>query len=430
GDDFFAYANDAWLSRTALPAGRARFGAREEITALTRTQLDAIYAAGATAPTGSVGRKVADFRAAYLDRSTIDAKGLEPLRPYFAEVDAIGDVAALTRALGRGMRADVDPLNYAIYRSAHILGLSVEPGINGERTYVAFLVQGGLGLPDREDYLDADPAKEALRARYRVYVEHLFTLAGFDRAGDRADRVVALEHAIALTQATQAASARDHNADTLWTRADFARRAPGMDWGLFFAAAGLARQESFVPWQPSAVTGVAALVASEPLEGWKDYLRFHALHDHLDLLPRSFGAQALLLQGAAADGGDADSLRAERAQAATDLALGEAIGRLYAERNFTPGEKARVLRIVENVRAQFLRRVEAATWMTPATKAAAIAMVKGLYIGIGYPERWQDYADLGVDRRDAYGNVVRAEERNYRRAVAKLGRPVDRTEWW
>ena len=149
-------------------------------------------------------------------------------------------------------------------------------------------MQGGLGLPDREDYLSADPGKEALRARYREYIRKMLTLAGFDRADERASAVLALETAIAQSQATREASANDHNADNVWTRSDFAQRAPGMDWTVFFDAAGLAGQGEFVVWQPTAVTGLAALVASQPLEAWKDYLRFHAIHDFADVLPRAF----------------------------------------------------------------------------------------------------------------------------------------------
>ena len=151
-----------------------------------------------------------------------------------------------------------------------MLGLSVEQSIHGEKTYVAFLVQGGLGLPDREDYISAEPGKEALRARYREYIRKMLTLAGFDRADERASAVLALETAIAQSQGTREASANDHNADNVWTRADFARQAPGMDWSAFFDAAGLAKQEAFVAWQPTAVTGCGGagrVAAAGGLEG-------------------------------------------------------------------------------------------------------------------------------------------------------------------
>lgn len=424
GNDFFGYANAAWLQAATIPAGRERWGARDEIAALTRTRMTALLEGAAHAPAGSLARKVADYRAAYLDERTIDARGLAPLQPLLAPIDRIDGRPALTRALGAGMLADVDPMNWGVYRSASLLGLAVEEGLNGERTNVPFLVQGGLGLPDREPYLGDDSAMVVLRARYRRYIARMFTLAGLDQADARADRVLTLETAIARSQATREASAQDHNADSLWTRSDFARRAPGMDWALFFDAAGLGHEERFIAWQPSALIGVAALVAARPLEEWKDYLRFRAIDRYADLLPRELRDEALAFHAPAA------ASRADRALAATQGALGQGIGRLYVERYFPPAQKARVRRVVDDVVAAFARRVEGASWMTPATRAIALEKVRTLYVGIGYPERWQDYAGLTVDPDDALGNARRAEARACRQALERLGRPVDRHEWW
>src|SRR4029453_7422452 len=175
-----------------------------------------------------------------------DARGLTSLQPLLDRVEKVANPAELTRMLGRTMRADVDPLGFGVYDYAAVLGLSVEQSIHGEKTNVAFLVQGGLGLPDREDYLNEDPGKEALRARYRDYVEKMLALAGFDRAAERATAVMALETEIARSHATREASANDHNADNVWARSDFAQRAPGMDWTVFFDEAGLAGHAEFV----------------------------------------------------------------------------------------------------------------------------------------------------------------------------------------
>ena len=297
GDDFFAYANGAWLKANPIPEGRDRWGARNEIDGLTRRQMQNLLEEANTAPAGSVARKIADYRAAYLNTAAIESKGLAPLKSLLDSIDRIRDKAELTRMLGRGMVSDVDPLNYGVFQSSHILGLSVEPGIAGETTYPAFLVQGGLGLPDREFYVRSDSQMQALRARYRDYVSRMLALARFDHPDQRADAVLVLETAIAVTQATREASNNDHNGDSLWTRADFARQAPGMDWSQFFAAAGLARQETFVPWQPSAIRGVAALVNSASLDAWKDYLRVRALDVHADVLPRALADLALSMHG-------------------------------------------------------------------------------------------------------------------------------------
>ncbi len=429
GDDFFAFANDAWLGSHPIPAGRSSWTARTEIGELTRQQVATLFDDAAARPAGSLARKVADFRAAWSNEAVIESRGIAPLQPVLDSIGRVQDRVALTRLLGRGLGADVDPLNWGIYRSDHVLGLSVEESIHGEKTYVAFLVQGGLGLPDREHYVSGEPRMTALRARYQQYIAHLLSLAGFDRAEQRAAGVLALETALAQGQASREASANDHNADSVWTLTEFSRQAPGMDWSAFFRAAGLDREASLVPWQPGAMRTLAALVGAAPIEAWKDYLRFHAIRRAADVLPRAFAGEALSMQRAVTGQSD-ETPRAQRALDATQSALSEAIGRVYAERYFPADQKARVRNIVSNVTAAFIRRAEAATWMSPATKAIALAKLNTLYVGIGYPEHWQDFSDLVVDPLDALGNLRRVEARSYRQAIARLGQPVDRSEWW
>lgn len=430
GDDFYAWANGSWLKATTIPAGKERWGARNEIDELTRRQIAKLLDDASTAPPGSTARKVADFRAAYLNDAGIEARGLAPLKPLLDSIGRLQDKAALTRMLGNGIGADVDPLYLGVYQSSHLLGLSVERGAHDEKTNVAFLVQGGLGLPDRVHYVSAEPAMQAVRTTYQGYISRLLAQAGFDRADQRAEAVMALETAMARSQATREASASDHNADNLWTRADFARQAPGMDWSLFLAAAGLASQETFVAWQPGALTGLAALVGSEPLETWQDYLRFHALDAVADVLPRVFAEPSWSMHGAAVPGQSQESSRARRAFEATQTALNDALGRLYSERYFPAAQKARVQAIVANVVAAFRLRVQAVTWMSPATRALALAKLQTLYVGIGYPDHWQDYGDLVVDPADPVGNIRRAADRNLRHAVARLNQPADMTAWW
>ncbi len=429
GDDFFAYANGSWLKATEIPAGKGRWTARDDINELMRKQVVKLLDDASAASVGSTARKVADFRAAYLNVTAIEAKGIGPIKPMLDRIDRVRDKAALTRLLGSGLRADVDPMNNGIFSSSHVLGLAVQASIHGEKNYVAFLVQGGLGLPARDHYLSAEPGMQALRTRYQQAVANVLALVNASHAAStprRAEAVMALETAIAQSHATPDESGNERNADNVWTRADFTRKAPGMDWSAFFAAAGLAKQKEFVAWQPSAVKGVAALVASQPLQVWKDYLRVRVVTAYADVLPRAFAGHAAALRGDAARQQDAST---QRAAEATQSALSEAIGRLYAERHFPAEHKARVQTIVANVVTAFTRRVEAATWMSPDSKVMALAKLKALYFGVGYPEKWQDYSDLVVDPADAVGDLRRAADRNFRQAMAKLGKPVDRAEW-
>ena len=429
GDDFFAYANGAWLKATEIPAGQLRWTARSEINQRVRQRVTALLVDAGAAPIGSSARKVADFNAAWLDEAAIEARGLAGLKPLLGRIDRVRDKTGLSRLLGRELHADVDPLNAGIFDSAQVLGLAVQASIHGEKTYVAFLLQGGLGLPDRDDYIGSEPRRQALRSQYESHIGRMLALAGFDRSDERARAVMVLETALARSHAKPEASSADRNGDNVWTRADFARQAPGMDWAAFFAAAGLASEREIVAWQPGALEGVAALVASQPLAVWKDYLRFHALHARADVLPRAFAEQAAAMRSAVAGGATPADTRVQRALAATQSAFPDAMGRLYVERHFPPDHKARAQAIVADVVAAFGRRIDNVTWLSPATKTLAQAKLKTLYSGIGYPERWQDDGDLVVDRKDALGNLGRVAERNDRRAIARLGQRVDTTAW-
>jgi predicted metalloendopeptidase len=415
GDDFDAWANCSWLESTEIPAGRPRWNARDEIAALTRQQMAALLDDATRAPPGSDARKVADFRAATLDRASMDRLGLAPLAPLFARIDAVRDKDSLVRLLGQWTRADVDPVNLGVYDSAHWLGISVGPGVHGESTNVIYLLQGGLGMASRESYLDPD--KQALRANYQNYLVHLLQLAGFERATQRAAAVARLEVALARTHATAQASAEERNADHLWNREDFARLAPGVDWPQFFDAAGLGNEKALVVWQPAAVIGGAALLRSQPLETWLDYLRLRVLDEHADVLPGVFAQAFTAFHGPA----DPD---------AWTTPVSGLIGRLYAERYFPAEQKARVSAIVRNVTAAFRRRVETVSWMTEPSKAVALAKIDAVYFGIGYPERWPDYSSLEVRADDPLGNRLRLAEWNHRAALARVGQPVDRRSWW
>jgi len=420
GDDFFAYANGAWLKSAVIPAGSNRWSVRDDIVAVTRRQLLAVLE-GASAP-HSLARKVTDFRAAFLAESVIERKGIAVLAPAFARIDRVGDVRALARLLGGTIHADVHPLDEGVYRSSSVLGLAVEHSIHGESSYDAILVQGGLALGDRDRYLSTEPGAAEQRRRYRGYIARVLALAGFDDADRRADSVIALETAIAATQATSEASADDHNADHRWSRADFGRDAPGMDWDAFLQAAGLGSQRTIVVWQPSAATGLAALVASRPLESWKDYLRFHAIDEHANVLPRAFAEAAAAMRGD-------ERTREQRALAITQSTMADAIGELYTERYFSPAQKARVRGIIANVAAMFRAHVASATWLSPASRATALAKLDALYVGVGYPEAREHWSDLRIDATDAFGNMQHIAERRASRALARLGRAYDQHEW-
>jgi len=430
GNDFYGYANGGWIKSHEIPPDRSSYGTGTMVQELTaKRTAELIAEAAKDAAPGSDARKIGDYYTTYLDEAAIAARGLAPLKPALERITGISDAHTLARALGTGLRADVDVLNNTNYDTDNLFGLWVAQDLSDPARYAAFLLQGGLGLPDRDYYLDASPRMAEVRDKYRAHIAAVFTLAGLTEPDARAARVFDLEHKIAEAHRPRIETEDVTKGNNHWTRSELAERAPGLDWQTFLAAAGLDRQADFVIWQPAAFTAMAALVASQPLDAWKDWLTYHAIARRSDVLPQAFDDESFAFYGKALSGTQQKRERWKRAIDATSGALGQAVGRLYVARYFPASEKARVEAMVKNEIAAFARRIDRLDWMTPATKAKAKAKLAVLKVGIGYPDRWRDYAKLEVVPGDAYGNAERASLFDYRRNLDKLGQPVDRGEW-
>ena len=442
GEDFFLYANGTWLKDTEIPNDSSRWGTfnilAEKSTERVRAVLES--AAAGTAPAGSEERKVGDFYASYLDEATVEARGLEPLGPGLAALAALHDRTALSRAFGAQLRTDVDALNATHYHTSRLFGLWVAPDLNQPGVYTGYLFQGGLGMPDREYYLSSNPEMASSRDAYRAHVARVLSLVGVRDSEQRASRIVDLETRIARAHASRAESLEVRHA-TAWRRSEFGRRAPGIDWPAFFAAAGLEQQPTVVVWQPAAITGLAALVKQVPLSTWKDWLTFHAVDRLAPVLPKALVEENFAFYGKVLSGIPELPARWKRAVDAVatlrsktvgfreEAGMGDAVGKLYVARHFTPAAKAQIEEMVRQIANAFDRRIEALDWMAPQTKAQARAKVTSLTVSVGYPERWVDYSGLEISRGDLLGNVQRATFFDYRRRVALLGTPVDRSEW-
>jgi putative endopeptidase len=431
GDDFFAYANGAWIKSTEIPADRSSWGVSGILVELTaRRTADLIAEAARTqGPASSDARKIGDTYTSFMDEAAIEAKGLEPLKPSLDRIAAISDAQGLARALGGTLRADVDVLNNTNFYTDNLFGLWVAQDLNDPGRYSPFLLQGGLDMPDRDYYLDASPRMAEIRTRYQAHIAAVLKLAGIADRDAKAARIFELEHRIAEAHVSRVDSEDVLKGNNHWTRLDFIGRAPGLDWQAFFSAAGLDRQNDFVVWQPRAVTGISALVHGQPLETWKDYLTFHAVERASRFLPRPFVDEQFAFHGKALSGTPKLRDRWKRGVDVADAALGEAIGRLYVERYFPPAEKARAEEMVRNEVAAFGRRIDGLDWMAPETKARAKAKLAALKVGVGYPDKWRDYSALEVVRGDALGNAQRASLFEYHRNLKKLGQRVDRGEW-
>jgi predicted metalloendopeptidase len=430
GDAFYQYVNGAWLKATEIPADRSSMsdGAMLSEQADERTR-EIIQQTAQDKNATADAKKIADFYNAFMDEASIEKLGLRPLDAQLREIAAIRDRKSLSHVLGGQLRADVDVLNGTQLYTGNLLGLWVAQDLDDPSRYVPFLLQGGLGMPDRDYYLDDSPSTAAIRAKYTPHLARVLTLANIKDAEAKAERIFELEKRMATIHGARVDTFDVVKANNHWSRKDFDTKAPGLDWQEYFAAAGLGGQKDFIVWQPAAVTGLSALVASQPLETWKDYLAIRLIEHASTYLPKAFVDERFEFYSKTLSGTPKPRDRWKRGIAVTNVALGDAIGKLYAARYFAPAEKARAEAMVHNLIAAFSRRIDQLAWMAPQTKAKAKAKLAVLKVGVGYPDHWIDYSALVIKSDDTLGNALRAELFETHRNLAKLGKPVDRSEW-
>jgi len=431
GDDFFHYANGGWIKRTEMPADRAAIGVFTRLADLSNKRTASLIeeVSKSDAPVGSPKRKIADLYNSYMDEAGIEAKGLAPLKPHLDEIAAIKDKKELSRALGASMRADVDALNNTNFHTPNLFGLWTAPDFNDSDHYTAYLLQGGVQLPDREYYLSDSEHMKKLREQYQAHIASIMKLAGFSDTEARAKGILELEHSIAEKQLSLAESEDIHKANNPWAQADFASKAPGLDWPEFFRGAGLTKQAKFIVWQPTAFTGESALVASVSLDTWKDWLAFHMIEAYAGVLPKALTEERFAFFGKALTGVPQQRPRWQRGVFVVNGLLGDDVGQLYAAKYFPPEAKAQADAMVANIIAAFRKRIDALDWMNPATKKEAQEKLNTLYVGVGYADKWRDYAGLEIKADDIFGNLWRGSLFDYQYSVGRLGQAVDRHEW-
>src|SRR5215471_15842018 len=431
GDAFYEYVNGGWLKATEIPADKSRYGIFTMLSDETRKRTVAIIqeSANGGASATEEARKIGDYYSSFIDEAGIEAKGISPLKPQLDSISGISDRPMLSRAIGGSLRADVDPLNNTNFETENLFGVWITQGLEDPSHNLPYLLQGGLGMPDRDYYLSKDPHMVDVRKQYQSHVAALLKLAGSADADVRAARVFALETKLAGFHATRVESEDVHSA-VAWKREELPAKAPGIDCPLLLDAAGLNDVPIFIVWQPKAVTGLSKLVASEPLDAWKDWLTFHTIEQASNFLPKAFVDEHFNFFGKALNGIPELRARWERAADYTNAALGDAVGKLYVQRYFPPETKTKVKAMVDDLTKAFGVRIDQLTWMSPETKKKAKEKLATLIVGVGYPDRWQDYSSLEIAKGDALGNQQRALLFDYRRNLAKLHEPVDRNEWW
>lgn len=428
GDDFYRYANGGWLRTAIIPSGQESYDNRLIMRKESADRVGSLVqdAAASRSAKATIAQKVGDYYASVMDEAAIEAKGMTPLADEMAAIAAISDKGSLSSYIGSTLNSEVEGL---IANSDHVFGVWINQGFEDSDHNFPHLWQGGLGLPDRDIYLDASPKMADLRAKYQRHIAAILKITGLADTDSRAANVLSLETKIAHAFAPDSDAADVSKQNNPWKRADFGIKAPGMDWQAFFESAGLGGQSEFIVWQPSAVTGISTLIQSEALEEWKDYLRFHLIEHYAVVLPKSALAEGPASSAAANPKAPQMPKREEVAIAATNGALGQAVGQLYVQRYFPPEAKAKAQAMARNLLTAWGGRISNLPWMSAETKKKALAKLAAFEIGIGYPDRWIDYSALDIVRGDALGNMRRAEAFIRQRNLAQLKQPVDPIEW-
>ena len=413
GDDFFSFAGGTWVKNTPVPADKGSYGAFDTLADLSRTRTRGILEGE-----GVKGSKIGQAYATYLDTAAIEAKGLAPVQPWLNRIKALASKADYPALLAEADRNGVGiPFGGGVGQDAK------EPEV-----YIVGLRQAGLGLPDRDYYLSADPKLVEARTAYQGHIARMFEAAGEIDAAARAKAIIEFETRIAQVSWTRIDS---RNADKTYNKvavAELARTAPGFDFGAYLRANGTP-VDTVIVAQPSAVAGIARLIADAPLAVLKDQLILRSLDSFADVLPAALDREQFAFFGTQLRGVPEQEERWKRAVSWTNQALSDDVSKLYVAQYFPPATKAAADQLVKNVIAAMNVRIDNLTWMAPATKVKAHAKLAAFTPKIGYPSRWRDYGNLQIAAGDAFGNELRAAQWRHDYNVSHLGKPLQRWEW-
>ncbi|MBL6749096.1 MAG: M13 family peptidase [Nevskia sp.] len=421
-DDFYRHVNGKWLATTEIPADKGAYGSFTKIADDTQEQLralieDAAKSAGAADPDK---QKIGDLYNSFMDEAALEALGDKPLEAEMQRIDALKSRKEIPGLIAHFNQIGVE----APY------GPQVHQDARDSTKYVFDLGQAGLGLPDRDYYLQDDPKLKQIRQAYAGHIGKMLTLAGDRQAAADAGRIMALETALAKVQWTKVQNRDPVKTYNKVELADLPKLAPGYDWKAYLTQAGVdGKVDYLVVSQPSYMTGFNALLASTPLPVWQAYFRWHLISDYAPYLSKAFVDEHFAFYGTALRGIPQNRPRWKRGVGVVEEAVGESLGKLYVAKYFPPESKQRMDELVKNLLAAYRQDIDTLEWMSPETRKKAQEKLAKFTPKIGYPKKWRDYGTLSVVKGDLVGDVMRAGVFEYNRNVNKLGKPIDRDEW-
>ena len=414
GDNFYEYANGTWAKNTPIPPDKSNYGMFSVLEDLSRDRTRQIIEQQASNPASKIGAAYASF----MNTAAIEAKGLAPFEPWLNEIRATQSKTKLA----------------ALYAHADRLGIGIPYTMfigqdrKSSNQYALNVLQGGLGMPDRDYYLSKDPRLAETKAKYLRHVTNMLTLAGEPNAAARAQAIVDFETKVAAVHWTKAES---RNVDRTYNKlslAEMGKLAPGFDFAAMVKLDG-ANVDHVIVFQPSAFKGIASLIGSTPLPVLRDQLMVRSLDAYSAYLPRKFDEESFAFYGTTLNGTPQQEERWKRSVDFTVGALGDDVSKLYVARYFPPETKAAADQLVHNIIAAMDRRIDKLDWMSAGTKAKAHAKLAAFAPKIGYPSKWRDMSGLVIDRNDLLGNAMRSNEFDHAYEIGKLGGPIRRWEW-
>ena len=420
-NDFYQYACGTWLKNNPIPPDQSSWGRFSELAERNREILHRILEQASAKPSTDT-QKIGDYYASCMDQGTIDTKGLNPIQPELARIRAIRTTQDLSEEVGRLHRMGIDVL----------FNFSSGQDMENSNAVIGQADQGGLGLPEKDYYFRDDSKAVETRKAYVAHLARLLVLmkAPQAQADKQAADVMALETALAKIS-LDVTTRRDPNAVYhKMTLAQFEALEDSFSWARYFSTIGAPAMQTLNVASPDFFKGEESLLKSEPMDVFKTYLTLHILNSQSMVLPEVFDREAFAFYGKFLTGQPEQKTRWKRCVAATDADLGEALGKVYVQQTFGAEGKERTLAMVHNLETAMGQDLQQLTWLTPATKQKALEKLHAITNKIGYPDRWRDYSALKIVRGDAMGNSLRANEFEFHRQLAKIGKPVDRTEWF
>jgi putative endopeptidase len=433
-NDFYKYACSKWLTANPIPADQVFWGTGSGLElwneGLLRETLEA--ASKNDSSRSAVQQKIGDYWAACMDESGIEAAGLKPMQAELARIAALKskkditlEVAHLHHLYPGAWQGDDNQSNSALF------GFTGQQDYDNATKVVAQIDQGGINLPNRDYYLKTDDKSKEILTKYRAHIQKMFVLAGESdtQAATDAGSVIELETAMAEAQMDNIRRRDPKNINNKMSLAQIHELTPSIDWDAYLKAVKAPASEHYIVTSPDFFRAEEKLLTAHPLEHWQTYLRWQLIHREAPFLTKALVDENFDFFAHTLAGAEQQQPRWRRCVRAADRDLGEALGQAYVDRAFPPDSKARTIQMVHSIEAALDADVHSLSWMSPATKEQAITKLKGIEDKIGYPSHWRDYSSLKIVRDSYTGNVAQASSFEFERWVAKIGKPVDRSEW-